>query len=285
MRIPVSAQRELEHDPLLRAFCQLRDRELRAHTEETGDGLFVAEGEVVLRVLLATTRWRIRAVLLSEQAEGRILPLVPEALPTYVAPLPLMQAIVGFPIHRGVLAVAERGPEASPSGLLAPAVPLTAEGGTRRASQLVVGLCGLTNHDNVGGVFRNAAAFGAYAALLDRATCDPLYRKALRVSVGGTLVVPYAFVPDERAVVEALLEAGHEVLALSPRGERVIGHDPPPAGGRTALLVGAEGRGLSEETLARCSTARIPMHGCWDSLNVAVASGIALAWLRSTPAG
>jgi len=256
-------------EPLLRAFSGLRDRELRGEEE----GLFVAEGEVVLRVLLAQPRWRLRAVLLSMQMAERLLPLVPDHIPVYTAPLPLMQALVGFPIHRGVLAVAERGQEAPPADLIAP-------GGAR----LVVGLCGLTNHDNVGGVFRNAAAFGADAAMLDRATCDPLYRKALRVSVGGSLVVPYAYAPDERALTEVLAAAGYELVALSPRGELIVGRDPPPAQGRIALLVGAEGPGLSEETLARCRTARIPMHGGWDSLNVAVASGIALAWLRASAA-
>ena len=141
----------------------------------------------------------------------------------------------------------------------------------------MIALCGLTNHDNVGGVFRNAAAFGAGAVLLDRASCDPLYRKAVRVSVGGSIVVPFGWCDDETACVEALASRGFTVVALSPGGTLEIGRDPPPPG-KLALLLGAEGPGLSATTLARCTTARIPMRPHWDSLNVAAASAIALHW-------
>lgn len=265
VRLTVPSVQALNEDPLLAGFAGVRDRDLRG----VGDGLFVAEGEVVLRVLLRTGRYPIRSVLLSESMAERLLPELPAELPIYVAPIAVMQEIVGFPIHRGVLALASRG-----EALLAP--DLLAPPGPRR----VVGLCGLTNHDNVGGVFRNAAAFGCDAAILDGPTCDPLYRKAVRVSVGGSLIVPYAYLADEVQVVDTLLGQGYAVLALSPRGERVIGRDPAPSG-RVALLAGAEGRGLSDETLARCQSARIPMRDGWDSLNVAVASGIALAWLAA----
>jgi tRNA G18 (ribose-2'-O)-methylase SpoU len=175
-----------------------------------------------------------------------------------------MDAIVGFPIHRGVLAVARRAPLPPVRDLLA-GLP---EGA------LVVGLVGLANHDNVGGIFRNAAAFGAGAVLLDRETCDPLYRKAIRVSVGGALVVPFTRVESAEAMVEALRAAGFEVISLSPRGREALSQVRPSR--RTALLLGAEGPGLPADVLARTRSVSIPMSGGFDSLNVATTSGIAL---------
>ena len=154
---------------------------------------------------------RIESLLL---AEGRLnglsdaLALLPPEVPVYVANRAVMDAIVGFPIHRGVLAVARRAP-------LPPAEELLSR---MPGSALVVGLIGLANHDNVGGIFRNAAAFGASAVLLDPETCDPLYRKAIRVSVGGALVVPFTRVPSVDAMVEALQAAAFEIIALSPLG-------------------------------------------------------------------
>jgi tRNA G18 (ribose-2'-O)-methylase SpoU len=187
-------------------------------------------------------------------------------VPIYRAPQPILETIVGFPMHRGVLATATRAAETNVSTLL--------------GGPLVVGICGVTNHDNVGGIFRNAAAFGASAVVIDRASCDPLYRKSVRVSVGGALVVPFGWVADEAAMIDALTARGYTIVALSPRGTVEIGRAPAPSG-RVALLLGAEGPGLAEATLRRCTTARIAMQPGWDSLNVAAASAIALHWLRS----
>jgi tRNA G18 (ribose-2'-O)-methylase SpoU len=168
-------------------------------------------------------------------------------------------------MHRGVLALATRGAEVSMDRLL--------------EAELVVGICGVTNHDNVGGIFRNAAAFGA-TVLLDRASCDPLYRKSVRVSVGGALVVPFGWCADEGAMIDALGSRGYSVIALSPRGTLEIGRTPPPVG-KVALLLGAEGPGLHDSTLRRCTSARIAMSKDWDSLNVAAASAIALHWMTT----
>jgi tRNA G18 (ribose-2'-O)-methylase SpoU len=139
---------------------------------------------------------------------------------------------------------------------------------------LVVVMVGLANHDNVGGIFRNAAAFGADAVLLDQETCDPLYRKAIRVSVGGALVVPFTRAPSADVLVQALEGASFEVIALSPSGKEVLSEVQPAR--RTALLLGAEGPGLPPELMARTRTVSIPMSGGFDSLNVATTSGIAL---------
>jgi tRNA G18 (ribose-2'-O)-methylase SpoU len=181
-----------------------------------------------------------------------------------VAPQAALDALVGFSIHRGVIALGERGEPRDPRALVAAAGP-----------GVVVGLVGVNNHDNVGGVFRNAAAFGARAVLLDQASCDPLYRKAVRVSVGGALVTPFARTSDGAELVELLEREGYDVIALSPRGAEPLA-TLSGLGPRRALLLGAEGPGLPAPLLDRLRGVRIPMAAGFDSLNVAVASGIAL---------
>jgi tRNA G18 (ribose-2'-O)-methylase SpoU len=171
-----------------------------------------------------------------------------------------MDGVVGFAIHRGVLALGERSEAPSPESLFSHA-------------SVLVGLVGLTNHDNVGGIFRNAAAFGASGVLLDDASCDPLYRKAIRVSAGAALVVPFARAVSVDAMLDLLEAAKIEALALTPRGEETIDGLPP---GRRCLLLGTEGPGLPERVLSRARRVRIDMAPGLDSLNVAVASGIAL---------
>jgi tRNA G18 (ribose-2'-O)-methylase SpoU len=250
------------NDPRIEAYRAVRERDLAGRQHR-----FVAEGEVVLRVLLRQTQFEIESLLL---AEGRVeslsdaLPLLSPGVSVYTANRQVMDAIVGFPIHRGILAVARRPP-------LPPAEALLA-GFPEKA--LVVGLIGLANHDNVGGIFRNAAAFGADAVLLDQETCDPLYRKSIRVSVGGALVVPFTRAPSADALVQALQAASFDVIALSPSGTEALSQVRPAR--RTALLLGAEGPGLPPDLLARTRTVSIPMSGGFDSLNVATTSGIAL---------
>lgn len=149
---------------------------------------------------------------------------------------------------------------------------------------LVVALEGLTNHDNVGGIFRNANAFGAGAVVLDRRCCDPLYRKAIRVSAGCVLRVPYGRCETSSAMIQGLQRAGYTVLALSPRADAAELSDfgpryPVPA--RAALLLGTEGPGLSAEALASADqVVRIDIEQAVDSLNVATTSGIALYAIR-----
>jgi len=249
-------------DPRIEAYRAVRERDLVGRRHR-----FIAEGEVVLRVLLKQTRFRIESVLLAESRVdvlGDALDLLSPEVPVYTANRAVMDAIVGFPIHRGILAVAHRAP-APPVEELLSQMPEEA---------LVVGLIGLANHDNVGGIFRNAAAFGAGAVLLDQETCDPLYRKAVRVSVGGALVVPFTRASSAGAMVQALRAASFDVIALSPSGREVLSQVQPSR--RTALLLGAEGPGLPAELLAQTRTVSIPMSGGFDSLNVATTSGIAL---------
>jgi tRNA G18 (ribose-2'-O)-methylase SpoU len=249
-------------DPRIAGYRQVRERDLVGR-----EGLFVAEGEVVLRMLAASRRFEAVSALIAEKRVAALSPILdalPEGVPVYAAGQAVMDAIVGFPIHRGILALGRRTAAPSVADLLA--------GLPSRA--LVVGLFGSANHDNVGGVFRNAAAFGADAVILDETCCDPLYRKAIRVSVGGVLTVPYArLAPGEDAL--ALFERqGFEVFALGPAGQTALAEIR--RGDRVAVLLGAEGPGLPADLMARVRTVKIPMAEGFDSLNLATASGVAL---------
>ena len=252
--------------PELEPYVSLRDRDLAGRV----DGLFVAEGEVVVRVLASPqqTRFRVRSLLVEQRRVGAIRDVIdalPDEVPVYVVAQPVMDAIVGFAIHRGILGLGERGAALSPESLLT-------------GGGLAVGLVGLTNHDNVGSVFRSAAAFGARGVLLDAATCDPLYRKAIRVSVGGALVMPFARCASGESMLDTVVAAGWEALALSARGEETLDavvSETTSAKGRV-LLLGTEGEGLPAHLLSRARRVRIDMTPTLDSLNVAVATGIAL---------
>lgn len=267
MPIPITAP----DDPRIEPYRAVRERDLAGR-----EHLLIAEGEVVVRILLRQSRFTIQSLLL---AENRVLSLddalagLPAEVPVYTANRAVMDAIVGFPIHRGVLAVARRAP--------LPPIEALLSGLPERA--LVVGLVGLANHDNVGGIFRNAAAFGADAILLDESSCDPLYRKAIRVSVGGSLSVPFARAGTANGMLADLQRAGFEVLSLTPVGREAL-KDVRPAR-RTALLLGSEGPGLPADLLARTRGVAIPMAGGLDSLNVATTSGIALHHLVGAAIG
>ena len=176
-----------------------------------------------------------------------------------------MDAIAGFPMHRGILAVGRRSAPRSADQLI-DALP---------AASLAVVLCGISNHDNMGSIFRNAAAFEADCILMDETSCDPLYRKAIRVSVGAALKVPFAREGSIDDLVAKLQQARFDIYALSPSGTESLYAAQP--GSRTALLLGTEGEGLPKALMQTLKTIRIPMSETFDSLNVATASGIALS--------
>ncbi|WEX07959.1 RNA methyltransferase [Chelativorans sp. AA-79] len=249
-------------DPRIAAYRDIRERDLVGR-----QGRFVAEGKVVLNVLFSTSRFAAESVLLLENRTAGmedLLARVPENVPVYIASSAVIDAIAGFHMHRGVLAIGLRGEAESAETLIA-RLPDRA---------LVVALGGIANHDNMGAIFRNAAAFGADAVLLDSDCCDPLYRKAIRVSVGAALKIPFAKGGSASSLIGALEAGGFEVLALSPGGRREIGSiERAP---RTALLLGTEGPGLSAELLQRLPSVRIAMREDFDSLNVAAATAIAL---------
>lgn len=264
--MPVFITVEDPLDPRIEPYRNVRERDLAGRRRG-----FMAEGEVVLNVLARGERHRAASVLIDARRRGALEPVLralPEETPVYLASQAVLDEIVGFHIHRGVLAIGERAPEPDPDTLLA----------GLGESALVLALFGIGNHDNVGAIFRNAAAFGADAVLLDFGCCDPLYRKSIRVSVGAALSTPFVRLPPGADAVDLLVRHGFEPLALSPAGETPLSELRAPS--RPAVLLGAEGPGLSPALLARVRTVSIPMAGAFDSLNVATASGIALHYLR-----
>ena len=250
-------------DPRIAGFRDIRERDLTGRL-----GLFVAEGEVVLNVLTSPqSLCRPVALLLDQKrAEGlsELIRRLDPDTPVYVADQPILDAIAGFHLHRGILALGCKPDRLTMDQVLEPL----------GADAVVVAACGIGNHDNMGGLFRNAAAFGAGAVLLDRTCCDAFYRKGIRVSVGAVLRTPMVTGLDPNDIIDGLERAGFAVLALTPGAETAL--DRMPRGGRVALLLGPEGPGLGAEVIARCRPVGIPMSGGFDSLNVSVASGIAL---------
>jgi tRNA G18 (ribose-2'-O)-methylase SpoU len=249
-------------DPRVAAYLDIRERDLTGR-----HGRFVAEGKVVLDVLLSAGRFAAESVLVLENRLAGlddILRKAPADLPVYVATSDIMDRIAGFHMHRGILAIGSKGTPQPAEALL----------DTLPADALIVVLIGIANHDNMGSIFRNAAAFGADAVFIDATCCDPLYRKAIRVSVGAALKVPFASFSHTEAFIAKLDELGFGQVALSPRGEAEIRDAARPK--RLALYLGTEGEGLPERLLDRLRTVRIAMSEGFDSLNVAAASAIAL---------
>jgi tRNA G18 (ribose-2'-O)-methylase SpoU len=231
-------------------------------------GVFVAEGRLVVRRLLASRRFETRSVLVTDTAMAALQDALDRRpdVPVYAVPQPLMNAIAGFNIHRGCLAIAERPPRQILGAL------------RLHELQLLLVLEGVNNPDNVGGIFRSAAAFGADAIVLGPACGDPLYRKAVRTSMAATLHVPFVDAGPWPQALEAMRRGGFRVLALTPAADAEDIGNVPPDLERVALLVGAEGEGLSAAAMAAADRrVRIPMPGTHaDSLNVTVAASIAL---------
>lgn len=234
-------------------------------------GLFLAEGEVVLAHWLRNGGAPV-SVLMAEKRLEKLRPLLdrlPAETPVLVASQRVMDAITAFSMHRGVLALGSR-PAPLDLGHALDAIGRPA---------LIVGLFGVANHDNMGGVLRNAAAFGAELVVLDPTCCDPYYRKSIRVSVGAALTVSVAHASGETALIEALVSRGYDLIALTPDANTSLSAvEPRP---RTALLLGTEGEGLSKSVMCASQRVRIPMAGGVDSLNLAVSCGIALHHLRN----
>ena len=254
-------------DPRLEPYRSIRERDLAGR-----EGLFVAEGRVVLEKAIGHDPAGIVSVLVAEHRLAGLSDLLtglPVDTPVYAAAQGAMDQVVGFPIHRGILAMVKRQ--------VLDAESLIA---TLPARALVVGLIGIANHDNMGGILRNAAAFGVQAVLVDETCCDHLYRKAIRVSVGAALTLPVARVKTAAAMIDLLAASGFDVLALTPGGvEDLL---DVAAGPRTAILMGAEGPGLPDTVLALTRTVRITMAGSFDSLNVGTTSGIVLHRLTAS---
>lgn len=247
-------------------FVLLTDPDLRRRRERSGGiegGFFIAEGELVIRQLLRSP-YRVRSLLLTPARLSSLeAELAPLPVPVFVAGQDVVNAISGFHLHRGALAAAERG---------APRDPVAV---AEAAGLLVVGE-GLNDHENLGALFRNAAAFGAGGVLLDPTSADPLYRRSVRVSMGHVLRVPFARLAGWPGSLSDLRSSGFELLALTPAGD-AVDICSLPRRPRQALLVGAEGPGLSPAALAAADCrVRIAMAPGVDSLNVATAAAVAL---------
>lgn len=257
-------------DPRIEPYRDIRERDLVGRR-----GLFVAEGTVVLEKLIDSTTHVPQSLLIADKRLAALAPLIarlPDRTPVLVAAQPVIDAIAGFPLHRGVLAIGQRCDARTAHDLLADTVRHDP-----RANVLL--LCGIANHDNMGGLFRNAAAFGIGAILLDADCCDPLYRKAIRVSVGAALTVPFARLERGEDPLALFARHGFAPIALSPAGAVALSDWQPAP--RNAVLLGAEGPGLDPSLLARAATVSIPMAAGFDSLNVATTSGIVLHHLVS----
>lgn len=253
-------------DARIAPFRDIRERDLIGR-----HGKFIVEGTVVLRMLAAAHKaggdFRADCILILKNRLAGVLDILsdfPPDVPVYVADAEVLDSIVGFHLHRGILALGSRTGTRNMLDTIR-SLPETS---------LVVAGCGISNHDNIGAMFRNAAAFLADAVFLDATSCDPLYRKALRVSVGSVLSVPYHRGGNALSMLEMLAAEGFEIWSLSPSGTTEIRQIPNSP--RMALVIGTEGDGLPPELLSRFHSARIAQSPHLDSLNAGTASGLAL---------
>jgi tRNA G18 (ribose-2'-O)-methylase SpoU len=253
-------------DPRVAAYHGLRDGDLLRSR-----GLFIAEGRLIVRRVVEDAHYRVQSVLVNDAALRDLelaMVTLDAAVPIFVCGADQMADIAGYDVHRGCLALVHRPPPASLDALIL------------AATTLIV-LEGVANADNVGGVFRNAAAFGVDGVLLSAACCDPLYRKAIRTSMAAALRVPFARAgaDDWPAALTRVKAAGFAIVALTPREPSEPLHQfvARPRQARLAVMVGTEGTGLTPEAEAAADyRVRIPIAGGIDSLNLAVATGIAL---------
>ncbi len=246
-------------DERIADYRALTDVELRTRWEPP-HGLFIAEGELVLRRALAAG-YRLRSLLV----DAKRVDQMPEVdAPVYAGTQDVLEAATGFHVHRGVLASFHRRPLPTATEVLA-------------TSRRVAILEDVNNHTNLGAIFRGAAALGLDAVLLSPSCADPLYRRSVRVSMGQVFAVPYAKLEPWPAALDTVRAAGFAVLALTPAADAVpIQRLDRATRQRPALLFGAEGPGLSGAALAGSDhRVRIPMRRGVDSLNVAAAAAVA----------
>lgn len=254
--------------PLLSDFVALNDPAGRREVERRGD-YFVVEGTLAIEQL-AGTAWQVRALALLPKVAARLGPVLDQLdAPVAIAQQDVLRQVVGFDLHRGALASVQRRPLPAVGALLA----------DPRCPSLLVVTEGVNDHENLGALCRNAAAFGA-GVVLDPTTADPFYRRAIRVSLGHVLRVPMATSSELPGGLGPLHAHGVTTLALTPGGDVAL-DQLPPISGPVAVLVGAEGPGLRAETIAAAHhRVRIDVAEGVDSLNVATATAIALHQLR-----
>ena len=245
-------------DPRLDAYRNVKDRDLKGRFEG-----FIAEGRFVIERLLISPLAETLSILTTHERWPHLGKSgLCQDIPIYLVSQTLMNAVIGFDLHRGYLAFGRLRNAPKPEDLFRPG-PL-----------LVVAISGVANTDNMGGLFRNAAAFGVDALILDHECCDPFYRKALRVSMGASLKVPHIRLKKTDSIVEFLKSKDLNGFALSPKKGCALGQVEIPQ--RACLVFGSEGPGLDDLILKHLTRVTIPLRGDFDSLNVATAAGIAL---------
>jgi tRNA G18 (ribose-2'-O)-methylase SpoU len=235
-------------------------RGLRERGRES-DEYFIVEGVTAIERLL-TSPYPVRSVLLTPATHARLARHLGTA-ETYVVSVEAMSSVAGVNLHRGAVASATRLPSPSLDAVLP-------------SANRVVMLEGINDHENLGAIGRTARGLGADALLLDPTCADPFYRRSVRVSMGELLHIPIVRCDPWDETFDRVIDAGFDVWALTPHPDA---HDlfTMPTPRRWALVVGAEGPGLPQSTLARCTRVRIPMHNGVDSLNVGHAVAVALA--------
>jgi tRNA G18 (ribose-2'-O)-methylase SpoU len=272
-------------DPRLADYVRLTDVELR-RSLEAEHGLFMAEGEKVIR-RAAAAGYPVRSLLATERKAAALAGLAGLAAacgaPAYVVPEPVAERLTGYHVHRGALAAMTRRPLPAVAGVLGRAAGQSTAGGAGRgtgpASRILV-LEDIIDHGNVGGIFRCAAALGGDAVILSPRCADPLYRRAIKVSMGAVFAIPYARMTDWYGGLAELRAAGFRLLALTP-DQSAAPLDKVPLGERVGLMLGTEGDGLSSRWLHEADEpVCIPMHPAAleadvDSLNVVAAAAIA----------
>ena len=260
-----------ERRGLLSDYVGLTDVALRRRTEPES-GLYIAESEKVIRRALAAGH-QPRSLLMAERWLTELADVVADAeaagIPVFVGKYDVMEALTGFHLHRGALASMQR-----------PALPAVRD--VVASARRVLVLEDIVDHTNVGAAFRSAAALGADAILVTPRCADPLYRRAVRVSMGTVFQVPWTRIDPWPAGLTQLREVGFTVAALSLDAQAVSLEDlagAPPE--RLAVVLGTEGDGLSRRALHAANVVvQIPMSGGVDSLNVAAAAAVAMWALR-----
>lgn len=256
--------------PELEVYARLTEGQLKNRAEPE-KGLFIAESPKVIDRALDAGYEPVSLLMERKHIEGQARDIVARCgdIPVYTSDLSVLKELTGFPLTRGVLCAMRRRPLPTAEEVCA---------GARRIAVLEE----VVNPTNVGAIFRSAAALGMDAVLLTPACCDPLYRRAVRVSMGTVFQIPWAFIGEAvgdwpHPGMERLRALGFRTVAMALEDDSVSIDDPALAAEeKLALILGTEGEGLAARTIADCDyTARIPMSHGVDSLNVAAASAVA----------
>ena len=253
-------------DPCIAPFCRLTEAQLR-HQENAGQGIFIAESPKVIRVALQAGYEPISLLCERKHIEGDAADIIEEhpEMPVYTGTRELLSELTGYTLTRGVLCAMRRKPEPLLDEILKDA----------RRVCVIDAVCDTTN---IGAIFRSAAALGIDAVLLTRSSCNPLNRRAIRVSMGTVFLVPWTWLDD----YEALQRMGFKTVAMALTDKSISLDDPIlKQQERLAVIMGTEGEGLPQATIEQADyTVRIPMFHQVDSLNVAAAAAVAFWELR-----